>query len=138
MCFDRRSPLVPHAHTDLPCYLVAITRWADGRMLDAELPLLAELLGLQPYDARLRLSAPLPIVLAHGAEVTIAQAWVAALRGRGHGVVACDAGTVPSEESALIARGFELQQQALVITDRPGRAFTLAWADTLGMFHAAE
>lgn len=119
-------------------YLVALTRLCAMRSLEDELPVFAAALGLQPYDARLKLATPPPIVLAAAAELDRAQELVMQLRGRGHGVVACDTAITPGAEHALVVRSFELQPDALVCFDRPGRAIPLPYPEIVGIFRAGE
>lgn len=119
-------------------YLVALTRFCALTSLDDEAPAIAPALGLAPYDMRLKLATPPPVVLAPAAELARAQALVALLRERGHGVVACDTARLPAPEHAFFVRGFELRPDALVVTDRPGRALCLPYPEIAGLFRAAE
>lgn len=120
-----------------PTYLVAITRLRSDA-LEHELPELARAMGLQPYDARLRLSAPPPVVVARACELAAAQALVASLRRRGHGAVVCDVASLPSPERSVTARAFELRASELALTDTRGAGFTLPHAHVLGLMRAAE
>jgi hypothetical protein len=120
-----------------PTYLVAITR-LDGGGLPQQLPELASAMGLSPYDARLRLSAPPPVIVARACERKAAEALLAWLRARGHGAVACDVATLPSAEHGVIARAFELRASELLVTDVRGAACTLPHAQIIGLMRAAE
>jgi hypothetical protein len=84
-------------------FIVAVTRWGPpGRLLDAHLPELAADLGLFPYDLRIRLNGPIPVVVARMPEREAASALMAKLRSWGHGVVGC-------EDTRLIAGAAMLQ-----------------------------
>ena len=54
-------------------HLVAITRTREASDLQRDLPALARLLQLAPYDARLRLASTLPIIVGMGYELGAAQ-----------------------------------------------------------------
>ncbi|RLB59206.1 MAG: hypothetical protein DRI34_02640 [Deltaproteobacteria bacterium] len=97
-------------------FLVALTRW--GRPLEEELVPLGRLLGLAPYDVRLRAGGPLPVVLSVGGGRDAAGRLLRALRRRGHGAVACDM----DRAAALLAgrvepRDFLLGEESLTLAD---------------------
>jgi hypothetical protein len=117
---------------------VAVTRWCAGWDLQIGLPELSAALGLTPYDARLRLAGPPPLIVAQRLPVDNAQALLAWLRGRGHGAVACDLALLPAEEQVAVARGFTLQPDALLVIDRSGRTLALPHAQVFGLVRAAE
>jgi hypothetical protein len=119
-------------------YLVAITRWSASHSFDAELPVLARAMGLSPYDARLRLLAPLPVVLRPDADLATAQALVLGLRERGYGAVACEAALVPGPEQAFMVREFEFGETALALGDPRGRNFALPYTQFMGLIVTAE
>ena len=99
---------------------------------------MARAMGLAPYDARLKLAVPPPVVVASGLSLEPAQELLGVLRQRGHGAVACDAGGVPVRESALIVRGFTPGAHALDGIDDHKRAFSLPYAQILGIVRAVE
>jgi len=119
-------------------YLVAITRWSAERSLEQELPELAPAMRLPLYDARLRLSGPPPLVLATGLDLQAAQTLLGALRGRGHGAVACSTASIPSVDSASVVRRFELRRDALALIDQRGRPALAPYPEIMGLIRAAE
>ncbi len=87
-------------------FVVAVTRWGPG--LSEQLPTLAAELGVFPYDLRMRLNGPLPVVVARVSGAEAASALVAKLRGWGHGAVGGDTAKVPTTEQMHQPREFEL------------------------------
>lgn len=118
--------------------LVALTRWSSEHGLEQELPMLAQAMGLALYDARLKLAAPLPAVLASFTILERAQELLALVRRRGHGAVACEASAAPTPERSLSCRGFVLESDAFLGTDDQRRSFTLPYAQILGIVRAME
>lgn len=92
-------------------FVVAVTRWGPG--LAEQLPALAEQLGLFPYDLRVRLAGPLPVIVARVAEREAASTLMASLRGWGHGAVGCELGKVIASEAMLHVREFEFEGERL-------------------------
>lgn len=119
-------------------HLVAITRLADARGFEQDLPQLAALLRLSAYDARLRLAGPLPIIAASGLDLPATQALLGALRARGHGAVACELRSVPEEERCIVARTFELGPESITGSGELGQRFALPYAEILGLMRAVE
>ncbi len=114
--------------------IVAITRWGPG--LDAQLPELAAYLGMFPYDLRMRLSGPLPVVIARLHEREAALALQAKLRGWGHGVVGCDAANVFAAETMHQPRDFRFEGERL-LTEGFGSARAEVHApEVYGFIHA--
>jgi hypothetical protein len=118
-------------------YLVAATRWRADFQPEQDLAELARAMRLPPYDARLRLSGPLPVILAR-LDAAAAQRLLGWLHQRGHGAVACGIATLPVEGRSPIARELELQQGTLTVTDTHGRSLALPHEQILGLFRAAE
>ncbi len=111
--------------------VVAICGLASG--IDAEAPLLARDLGSSlgsgTYDARLKLSQPLPLVVLRTNEIEAARLLATSLQGRGHDVVALD-------ESRVLA-------PRLVRTFRFGDAFesendSIAYRDIVALVRATH
>ncbi len=75
-------------------FLVAIIALASP--IEVEAPLLATATGQTAYEARVLLADDPPWLVLRTPERDAALALVGALRGRGHDVVACDAGAVTS------------------------------------------
>jgi hypothetical protein len=104
--------------------LVAVTRWA--RPPEQELVALAPLFGVTPYDLRLRLLGPLPVVAAQGLDAQAAAGLLQALRARGHGALACDQASIPRGNELGEPRDFSLEPDALVLA--PPCAVRLGYA----------
>ena len=120
-------------------HLLALTRWNQSRTLDAELPWLAPLMRVVPYEARLRLNAGSPVVLARGLALSDAQQGLSALRAHGHGAIAIDEDGAPQDGAALIAGSFELQADQLVVVARNGQQrLALPYAQLLALVRAIE
>jgi hypothetical protein len=119
-------------------HLVAITRLADARGLEQDLPQLAVLLRLSAYDTRLRLAGPLPIIAASGLDLSETQVVLAALRARGYGAVACEARSVPEQDRCIIARTFEFGAEAISGGGELGHRFALPYAEIIGVLRAVE
>jgi len=94
-------------------FLVAVTRWA--RPPEQELTALAPLFGLTPYDLRLRLLGPLPVLAAQGLDAETAAELARALRGQGHGALACDQASIPRGDELVEPRDFALEPEALAL-----------------------
>jgi hypothetical protein len=97
--------------------------------IDAEAQALARDLGSGVYDARLKLSQPLPIIIYRTNDADAARALATSLRARGHEVVALDEARVP--------------EPVVVRTFRFGQAFecgdeAIAYADIVAFVRAAR
>lgn len=119
-------------------YLVAVTRWNENRDRERELPELACAMALPPYDARLRLSGPLPLIVGRRLEAAAGQALLGWLHQHGHGAVACEMASLPDADRSPIARSFELLPDAVVVTDTQARTLALPHDQILGLIRAAE
>lgn len=115
--------------------LVVIARW--GAPLESELPALASLLGVAPYDLRLRIAGVPPVVVARTDEAR-AREMVQALRARGHGVVVCDPASVPGLSDHCVPRDFAFGPSALGGTDATGRPFELPYVEVSALVRASE
>jgi hypothetical protein len=94
-------------------FIVAVTRWGPG--LDAQLPELAADLGLFPYDLRVRLNGPIPVIVARMPEREAASALQAKLRGWGHGAVGCEDNKVTAGAAMLQVREFRFEGERLAV-----------------------
>lgn len=94
-------------------FIVAVTRW--GGPIDAQLAELAADLGLFPYDLRVRLNGPIPVIVARIREREAASALMAKLRGWGHGVVGCEDSKVVPGDAMLQVREFRIEGSRLVV-----------------------
>ena len=90
------------------------------------------MLGLFPYDLRMRLNGPLPVIVAQIPEQSAASELMATLRGWGHGAVGCALSTVPSASEMFTPREFEFDEGVLVLRGagrelsvRPGQVYAL-------------
>ncbi len=97
--------------------IVALTRLATSA--EAEATLLARDLAVTPFEARQRLTS-LPCVVLMTTERARTAALVAALRGRGHGVVAVDSASVTPASAMLVARRFRFTDEAWITDEGPG------------------
>ena len=117
-------------------FVVAVTRW--GAPLERELPALAALLSSNPYDARLRLGGPLPVIFSYSHDLGVARALRQSLRERGHGAVACDMERRPTAATLVTPHGFSLTESGLLFTG-PGELVTpVATADVMAMVQALQ
>jgi hypothetical protein len=119
-------------------YTVALTRWESSRTVDVELPWLAPLMGLLPYEARLRLNAGMPVVVARGCTLPAAQQSLSAIRTHGHGAVAVDEESVPHAARMPVAASFDLHDTELVAHVRGGTHHTLPFSQLLAVVRAVE
>lgn len=115
-------------------YLVALTRW--GARLEAEIEALARELGLPVYDARLKLAGSPPIVVASGVDEARARDLLGWLRQRGHGAVACEAGSLPAADGTLVPRAFEFGSDSFVGIDAQGGRYPVAYDDLVAIVRA--
>jgi hypothetical protein len=116
-------------------HLVAITRW--GTPFEQELAPLAALLRIAPYDLRLRLAGPIPVVIAGQLDAESATRLTETLRGRGHGAVACDLDRLVASESMDSPRDFSLEGATLRTRDPGQGERSLACAGLEAMLRAA-
>ncbi len=100
-------------------YAVAI-RALNGS-IDEEAASLARELGIAPYDARLKLSQPAPMIVMRTNDMEAARALGVSLHARGHDVVAIDEGAVPEPVSVRAFRfddaAFESNSDAIAYGD---------------------
>ena len=116
-------------------YVVAVTRWAST--LEEEARALAPVLGVAPYDLKLRLGGPLPVVVAREADSARARELLQLLRTRGHGAIACDLAFVPSSQQMPAPRSYRLEDEAFVGLDPAWGERSVRYADLLGLVHAS-
>jgi len=100
-------------------FVVALTRWGRGGgsaqpSLEDEVRALSPVVGRGAYELRLALASAPPVTLAQTEDLHAAKRILASLRGRGHGAVACDLGSVASSASMAIPREFRFEAQAFV------------------------
>ena len=115
-------------------FIVAVTRWGLG--LDQQLPELAKTLELFPYDLRVRLNGPLPVVVVRTPDHDLAAQVLAQLRGWGHGAVACDEAKVPVAASMMQPREFEFDGERLRTEDPFHAKAEVAADEVLALIHA--
>ncbi|PRQ04067.1 hypothetical protein ENSA5_11150 [Enhygromyxa salina] len=115
-------------------FIVAITRWGPG--FAAQLPELAKILDLFPYDLRMRLSGPLPVVVARMPEREAASSLMAKLREWGHGAVGCSASTVPGADAMHQPREFEFDGEVLRTQGVGRERAELRAGEVYALFHA--
>ena len=114
-------------------FIVAVTRWGPG--LDEQLPALAQELGVFPYDLRMRLAGPLPVVVARVADSEAASKLMHALRARGHGAVGCDADKVPAAAAMHQPREFAFAGDQLT-TEGDGQRASVGADEVYALIHA--
>lgn len=115
-------------------YVVAVTRWATP--VEQEATALAPLFGMAPYDLKLRLGGPLPVVVAREGDAQRARQLLAALRDRGHGSVACDLASVPSSAEMTCPRSYAFEPDAFVALDPAWDRRLMPFRDMVGLIHA--
>jgi len=118
--------------------LLALTRVSRDRPVEEELAIVAQLTGLSPYDARLRLASPPPVMLGRGLPLEQARHWLAVLRERGHGAVVVEEHLLPRAEQSVEPYDLELRGDAFVGIDRQGRRYAVPLAELLAVVRAVE
>lgn len=113
---------------------VAITRWGPG--FDQQLPELAQMLGVFPYDLRSRLAGPLPVIVARVPDRVHASQLMSKLRGWGHGVVGCDASSVPSAASMHQPQDFAFDGEILRTEDHAHQRAEVQASEVYALIHA--
>lgn len=98
-------------------HLVAITRW--GHPPEQALSTLAPLLGLAAYDLRLRIMAPLPVVLESSLSPESAQDLSHRIRSLGHEALTCDQDQIPSSLDMFQPRDFSFGPGMLTLVANP-------------------
>lgn len=119
-------------------HLVALTRFPRDRSLDQDLQWLAQLMGMLPYEARLRLSSGLPVILTRGIALNVAQQNLSALRAHGFGAVAIDEAAAPSSEHAQVAASFELADGELRVAARANQSSVIRYPQLIACVRAIE
>lgn len=114
--------------------VVAATRW-NGDPGDIVGPL-SHLLGVGAYDLRLKLRAPLPVILGYTGDEAAAHRLLTVVRGAGHGAVACQMASIKTGH-AHQARRFELSGTALRSLSGQ-QAVELPYADIVAIVAAVE
>lgn len=115
-------------------YIVAVTRWGPGR--DAQLAELAADLGVFPYDLRMRLNGPIPVIVARMRERETAAALMNKLRGWGHGAVACEDQQVVAAEAMFQVREFRFEGERLEIESVGHQPAVIESREVLMLIHA--
>ncbi|KIG15109.1 hypothetical protein DB30_06017 [Enhygromyxa salina] len=115
-------------------FIVAITRWGAG--FDQQLAELARMLDMFPYDLRARVAGPLPVIVARIPERERAKALMDTLREWGHGVVGCDARTVPGAADMHQPREFSFEGEALHTEDHAHQRATSHLSEAYALVHA--
>lgn len=115
-------------------YAVAITR-RPGAVQQDEVVELAAMATMDPYSMRLLLAGALPVVLPYVHEAEVAQLWLAVLRGRGLGAIACDLERVPAGEDIRVARSFAFGPTGMVFGCADGAEARLEFADVVALVH---
>jgi hypothetical protein len=106
--------------------------------VEVEAPLLAADLGSTPYETALLLRAPSPVPLLRTNDRARAVELLGKLRGRGHDVVACDAGAVVSGAALLHVRSFVLEADALRVKSATGQDDRVEWNAVLAFVRAVH
>ena len=104
--------------------------------LDDEAKVLAEAIGVTPYETRLKLVAGLPAVVMTSANREPAIEVLRGLRGRGHGAVGFDGSAVVPNESMRAMRNFGLEPDAVTVGRPSGER--LPYEDISTMLRAAH
>ncbi len=128
-------------------YIVAVTRWGaasaaagapHGVPDDDDFQIVARTIGGVLYEVRLKLVAPLPVVVGPLAGLEQARALLLALRARAHGAVACDADQVVSAADMSSARRFAFTATALDVESTPGHQATMPFDELLAIVRASS
>jgi hypothetical protein len=106
--------------------------------VEVEAPLLATDLGSTPYETALLLRAPSPMPLLRTDDRARAVELLGKLRGRGHDVVACDAGAVVSGAALSHVRSFVLEADALSVKSATGQDDCVEWNAALAFVRAVH
>jgi hypothetical protein len=122
-------------------FVVAIGRLAGA--LEAEAAALAADLGTTAYDARLCLSAGLPAIVLTTPSRERALAVLAAVRGRGHLAVACDAEAVVSSAEMVSMKAFDIDDEGAIAGAASGAGAgagesRLPWGDVFALLPATH
>jgi len=104
--------------------------------MDQEVAGLSRVLGVQPYDLRLRLSGPLPVILAWFSDAEKARNLLKGLRERGHGAVACDGDKIQPSNQMMTPRTFEFQVTSLKVNTHGQPPDIIAFSELLALVHA--
>jgi hypothetical protein len=116
--------------------IIALSRW--GAPLETELPALAKLLGVVPYDLRLRIAGATPVVLTTTPDLARAKELTSLLRMRGHGIVVCDGDAVPGPNQQVAVREFVFGASTFECKDGPGRAIDIPYVDIQALVRVAQ
>lgn len=106
-------------------YVVAVTEHTGDT--ETEAYALAPLVGLSPYDVRLRLSSVLPRIVFSSTDRDAALRVLAGIRARGIGAVACDTAAMQRPGELTKVHRFTWDAEGL-LANGPGSP-KLAWAD---------
>ena len=126
-------------------FVVAVSRWGqrgpayrspEPAQLEREALEIAALLGLGAYEAKLVVASPLPAVLLETPDVERARGLLAALRARGHGVVACDAATLA--DGMLAPRELRFTDDAVIGVVPGSPEVRVAHGDVLALLVALQ
>ena len=112
--------------------VVALTELATSPEVEA--PLLAQDLAITPYEARQKLAVGMPCVVLFTEDRGRTTALMRALRGRGHGVVACEGAAVVQAARMVRVRRFHFEPDALVAGDEA----RVPYADLLAIVRATH
>lgn len=99
-----------------PVFCVAVC--ALARSLEGEAEAIAAVLGLAPYDVRIRLGGVLPRIALQVDDLALATRLAEGLRSRGHGAIVFDADEAPLLGAMPAMRRFGLDGQVLYANDR--------------------
>jgi hypothetical protein len=117
-------------------WMLALTRLSGP--LHQEVKALAPLFGMQAYDLRLKLSAPLPIIVGWGLTDRAARKLIDGLRARDHGVLSLDMGQLVASESLMSVRDFRFEHDELQVIGRKGWQRNLPWGDVVALIEAVH
>jgi hypothetical protein len=96
-------------------YAVALAELAGD--LEEEAVALAPVLGVAPYDIRVRFAGVLPRVVFNSPSRSEAERVLGLLRARGHGALVCDTRDVPSGSGMIRIHRFAFAPDALLAND---------------------
>lgn len=106
--------------------------------VEAEAPLLAEALGVTPYEATLLLRTPSPAIVLRTHDRAQALGLLAGLRARGHDAVACDESVVVSAAEMDHLRSFRLDDDGIDYASSQGGHGRVRWSEIVAVVRAVH
>lgn len=106
--------------------------------VETEAPLLAEALGVTPYEAALALRVPSPTIVLRTGDRQKALDLLAKLRARGHDAVACDENAVVFAAEMAHLKTFRFDDDGFDYTSSQGGAGRVRWSEIVAVVRAVH